>query len=152
MALIIDATTGTILDMDDCYIVEDASLTKDEEAMLDSGSDSLIGELAMSVGIPLNAEALEWVKYGRTTSISYGPSALRDEAEVLLEVMGEETDGDDPEDVRMRGLLRWAHDDATDSELAYIAQHILGDDHAWDGYRENFRYSLDWYANGHEPF
>lgn len=152
MALIIDATTGTILDMADCYIVDDANLTDEEEAMLDSGSDSLVGELAKRAGIPLNDEALEWVKYGRTTAVSYGPSALRDEAGVLLEIMGEETEGEDPEDVKMRGLLRWAYEKATDSELAYIAEHILADDNLWDGYRENFRYSLEWYSQGHEPF
>lgn len=143
MALIIDATSGTVLDMADCYIVDDGNLTRDEEAMLDSGSDSLIGELATSVGIPLDDNALEWLKWGRLTAVSYGPSALRDEASEML---------DDESDLEVRGWLEWVINEATDAELAWVGQSILNDDAVWDGFRTNFVEGLRWRASGEEPF
>ena len=143
MALIIDATSGTVLDMADCYIVDDGNLTRDEEAMLDSGSDSLIGELATSVGIPLDDNALEWLKWGRLTAVSYGPSALRDEASEML---------DDESDPEVRGWLEWVINEATDAELAWVGQSILNDDAVWDGFRTNFVEGLRWRASGEEPF
>lgn len=143
MALIIDATSGTVLDMSDCYIVDDGNLTRDEEAMLDSGSDSLIGELATSVGIPLDDNALEWLKWGRLTAVSYGPSALRDEASEML---------DDESDLEVRGWLEWVINEATDAELAWVGQSILNDDAVWDGFRTNFVEGLRWRASGEEPF
>lgn len=146
MALIIDATSGTVLDMSDCYIVDDGNLTRDEEAMLDSGSDSLIGELATSVGIPLDDNALEWIKYGRMTSVSYGPSALREEAKAIIEAMGPILEQDD------RDSLQWVIDSASDAELAYLGQYILNDDAVWNGFRRNFMEALKWRASGEEPF
>lgn len=149
MALIIDAMTGTVLDMGDCYLVEDSNLTDEEEAMLDSGSDSLIGELARRAGIPLDGFALETLKYHRLTSVSYGPSALRDEAEVLLEVIPET---DDPEDIALHEGLKWMLTEATDDELSWLGQHILNDDSVWNGFRENVLDALRWRAEGNEPF
>lgn len=146
MALIIDATSGTVLDMSDCYIVDDGNLTRDEEAMLDSGSDSLVGELARGVGIPLDDDALEWIRYGRLTSVSYGPSALREEARAIMEVMGPIIEQDD------RDSLQWVIDSASDAELAYLGQHILNDDAVWNGFRRNFIEGLKWYASKEEPF
>lgn len=146
MALIIDATTGTVLDMSDCFILDDGNLTPEEEAMLDSGSDSLVGELARNEGVPLTEEALEWIKYGRKTSVSYGPSALRDEAQVLLEVL----DPDDVEDIATRGLIE-RFMQAKDDEVAMIGEHILNDDAVWNGYKNNFIEALHSFY-GREPF
>jgi len=141
MALIIDATTGTILDLSDCYIVFDESLSESEEAMLDSGSDSTVGELARQAGIPIEG-SLEWIMYGRLTSVSYGPSALREEASVMLDDADDET----------RGLLEWVINDATDADLVWVAEHILNDDAAWDGFQNNIVESLRWRAANPEPF
>lgn len=48
MALIIDAQTGTVLDLDDCYIVDD--LTPLEEDVINNGPDALIVEIARTKG------------------------------------------------------------------------------------------------------
>ena len=152
MALIIDAKTGTILDSSDCFVVHANELTEEQQAWLE-GSDSDIARVAETAGVPLEPEAMEWIRYGRTTSVSYGPSALRDEADAILDVMGPASENEDPDDARIRGYLEWAKDEATDEELAYIAGHILEDDHAWDGYKENFKFSLAWYKEANEePF
>lgn len=51
MALIIDAQTGTVLDLDDCYIVDD--LTPLEEDVINNGPDALIAEIARTKGYRL---------------------------------------------------------------------------------------------------
>ena len=51
MALIIDAQTGTVLDLDDCYIVDD--LTPLEEDVINNGPDSLNAQIARTKGYRL---------------------------------------------------------------------------------------------------
>lgn len=48
MALIIDAQTGTVLDLDECYIVDE--LTPLEEEIVNNGPDALIAEIARTKG------------------------------------------------------------------------------------------------------
>lgn len=143
MALIIDATTGTVLDISDCYIVFDETFTPEEEAVMENGSDTQIAELARREGIPVDGNALEWLQWGRLTAVSYGPSALRDEAQAML---------DDESDLEVRGWLEWVINDATDAELAWVGQSILNDDDVWDGFRRNFVEGLRWRAENPEPF
>lgn len=146
MPLIIDAMTGTILDASECYIVFDDSLTETQEALLDSGSDSTVGELAREAGVPLSGDALEWILYGRMTSVSYGPSALREEARAIMEVMGPILEQEE------RDPLEWVINSASDVELAHLGQHILNDDAVWNGFRRNFLEALEWRASNPEPF
>lgn len=146
MPLVIDATSGTILNLESCYIVYDEALTESEESILENGSDSEIGELAEQAGVPLFGDALEWIKYGRMTSVSYGPSALRDEARAILDVMGPIIEQSE------RDSLQWVIDSASDEELAYIGQHILNDDAVWSGFQRNFLSALEWHASKEEPF
>lgn len=150
MALVIDASSGTVLDLDDCYIVEDENFTPEQEAIMNSGSDTLIAELAVAEGYRLDKDAIEAVKYARLTSVSYGPSALRDEARVLLEVFMPESD--DPEDIALRDSLKWVAEEANDATLCLLGQHILNDDAVWNGYRANFIEGLRYWANMPEPF
>ena len=145
MPLIIDATSGTVLDMSNCYIVFDETFTPEEEAMLASGSDSQISALAEHEGIPLDNNALEWIRYGRLTSVSYGPSALRDEAS---EMLASEADPDE----EVRGWLEWVINEASDAELVWLGECILNDDAVWDGFRTNFVEGLRWRASNPEPF
>ena len=51
MALIIDAQTGTVLDLDECYIVDE--LTPLEEEVINNGPDSLIAQIARTKGYRL---------------------------------------------------------------------------------------------------
>lgn len=146
MALIVDATTGTVLDASNCYIVDHGSMTEAQEYVLENGSDSDIAHVAQDVGIPLDEERLEWIRHGRTTSVSYGPSALRDEAKVLMETL----DPDDIEDITVRGYLTNVLN-ASEAELGLLGEHILNDDAVWNGYRNNFISALhDFY--GRDPF
>ena len=146
MALIIDARTGTILESGDCYIVDTDDLTESQEWYLENGGDTDIADVARSAGVPLSDEALEWVRYGRTTSVSYGPSALRDEAQVLLEIL----DPDDVEDIATRGYLERLLE-AGDAEVAMLGQHILNDDAVWNGYKQNLIDGLHSFY-GRDPF
>lgn len=141
MTIIVDATSGTILDLSNCYIVFEDSLTESEEHALDNGSDSEIAEVGRQSGISIQ-DSLEWIVYGRLTSVSYGPSALRNEAKVMLEDATDET----------RGWLEWAINDATDADLVWLAQYILEGDQAWEGFRENVVDALRWRAENPEPF
>lgn len=145
MALVIDATTGTILDLSECYIVLEENLTVDQESMLDSGSDSTIGELAREAGVPLNSNALEWILYGRLTSVSYGPSALREEASTVLSEVGPIIEQED------RDPLEWVTNSASDAELASLGEYILNDDAVWYGFRRNFLESLKTWRENNLP-
>ena len=140
MPLIVDATTGTVLDMSNCYIVFDETFTHDEEY-----SDSEISELAKNEGIPLDEDALEWIQYGRWTSISYGPSALRYEAKETLAEFGPIMKEEE------RGWLEWVVNSATDAELVWLGQYIL-ENKVFDNYRKNLMEALQWRASYPDTF
>lgn len=144
MKLIIDSVTGTVLDLDSCYIVDPSKLSDEETVAIDEGSDAERSEIALRAGI--SVEKMGWDtgwgdnKYRYT--ISYSPNSLRDEADSLL-------DGgiyDDPEDAEYRKILEWVVKEATQEELSNISDWIMGADHVWDGFRQNLMEGLTyWY-------
>lgn len=146
MPLVIDATTGTVVDMSNCYIVFDETFTVEDSLILEEGSDFEIGELAKNEGIALDEDALEWIQYGRLTSLSYGPSALRHEAkELLAGTLGSIME------VEIRGWLEWVVNSSTDAELVWLGQYIL-ENKVYDNYRKNFIEALQWRASYPETF
>lgn len=53
MKLIIDAETGTVLNLENCFIVDDNDLSNEDIENLDMGNDSLIAEIAVRLGTPV---------------------------------------------------------------------------------------------------
>jgi len=144
MELIICSVTGTVLDLASCYIVDPSKLNADDVHAIDEGSDADRSAIAIRAGI--SVEKMGWDtgwgdnKYRYT--ISYSPQSLRDEADSIL-------DGgiyDDPEDAEYKTMLEWVINEATEEELANVADWIMGADHVWDGFRQNLMEGLTyWY-------
>lgn len=133
--LIVCATTGTILNVEQCFLVDTDDLNESDSALLDNASDSEIGELAKRAGKSL------LVTYGSDTgwgdnayrfTVSYSPNSIRDEADAIL-------DGgvyDDPEDSHIKEAMEWALTAKTE-ELKVVGDYAMSDDHVWDGFRRN---------------
>lgn len=49
--LIIDSITGTILNMEGCYLLDDKVLTRAERDVIENGSDSEVCELGKKRGL-----------------------------------------------------------------------------------------------------
>jgi len=144
MKLIICSVTGTVLDLESCYIVDPSELSDEDTVAIDEGSDAERSVIATRAGI--SVEKMGWDtgwgdnKYRYT--ISYSPKSLRDEADSILE------GGiyDDPEDAEYKTILEWVIKGATEEELANVADWIMGADHVWEGFRQNFMEGLIyWY-------
>ncbi len=121
--LVVHPGTGTILDMDECYIIEDAHL----DAEL---SDSEIGAIVEEKGRSLNG-VLQETGYGDNKyryTVSYSPFSLKDEADALIEG-GIYTEEDDA-----YGALNWARD-ASPEELSMVSESIMSNESVWDDFR-----------------
>ena len=135
--LIVCNVTGTVIPLDDCYLIDTEMLSQGDSALLtdwdESGSDSIITELGTRVGKSVK-EMLGSSGYGDATyanSVSYSPNSIRDEALVYVE-----TWGDDWDDEQTSTALRWAID-ATPEELDEVSQYIMVSDDVWNGYKNN---------------
>ena len=124
---IIDATNGTILNMNDCYIV-DAELLGDDIMLSDSEAQQLANEHGISVAKMARDTGFGDNQYRYT--VSYSPLSIKDEADSLLEG-GIYTEGD-----REYEALVWAKD-ADPEDLRTISDSIMGGDAVWEGFREN---------------
>lgn len=124
---IVDAVTGTILDMASCYIV-DAELMGDDLMLTDSEA----GELANEHGISV-AQIARDTGFGDNAyryTVSYSPLSIKDEADSLLEG-GVYEEGD-----REYEALVWAKD-ADLEDLRAVSDSIMSQDAVWDGFRDN---------------
>ena len=137
--LLIDAVTGTILDVENCYIVDDNTLTEDEARALDEGaSDSEIKAIAEK-GKSLwdMGRDTGWGDNAYRFTVSYSPLSLKDEALSLIESgMYEE----DEEDFKR---LQWLTT-ATQEQLEQVAYWVMEDDNVWEGFKNNFLEALTW--------
>jgi len=125
--LIVDATNGTILNMNDCYIV-DAELLGDDIVL----SDREVQELANEHGISVAKMARD-TGFGDNAyryTVSYSPRSIKDEADSLLDggVFIEE-------DKEYKALL-WVKDEATTEELETISDGAMSNDSVWQEFRE----------------
>ena len=124
---IIDAVTGTILDMASCYIV-DAELMGDDLMLTDSEAGELANEHGISVAQMARDTGFGDNAYRYT--VSYSPLSIRDEADSLLEG-GVYEEGD-----REYEALMWAKD-ADLEDLRAVSDSIMSQDAVWGGFREN---------------
>jgi hypothetical protein len=127
MKYIIDATNGTILNMNDCYLV-DAELLGDDIMLSDSEAQQLANEHGISV-----AQIARDTGFGDNAyryTVSYSPLSIKDEADSLLEG-GVYEEGD-----REYEALVWAKD-ADPKDLERVSNAIMSQDSVWDGFREN---------------
>jgi hypothetical protein len=121
--LIIDATTGTVIAAENCYVVDDSALTEDNY------SDSELCEIAKTgKSVQSMGERTGWGDNAYSWSVSYSPLSIRDEAEVLIEGMVY-VDGD-PE----YESLVWVRT-ATQEQLEDISNYAMSHDGVWDGFR-----------------
>lgn len=129
MKLIIDATSGTILNADDCYIVLAEDLPDTEL------SDPEVGSIAKKHGLPLLKLGADtgWGDNAYRYTVSYSPLSIRDEADSLLEGGIYES----PEDEKYKRALEWVRSTADPDQLAAISDFVMGHDGVWDGFREN---------------
>jgi hypothetical protein len=127
MKYIIDATNGTILNMNDCYLV-DAELLGDDIMLSDSEAQQLANEHGISVAQMARDTGFGDNAYRYT--VSYSPLSIKDEADSLLEG-GVYEEGD-----REYEALVWAKD-ADPKDLERVSNAIMSQDGVWDGFREN---------------
>lgn len=127
--------TNTIIDaMDGVFVLDTATLTADELAVLDDDADSDIGELAILKGKPYIHTDLTW-----RNCVAYSPSSIREEIRESLWEGYADNDKD-------RAVLEWA-ENASDDDLNAVASYILSADDVWqnftlnlvEGLREGYR-------------
>ena len=137
--LVIHIGTGTIIDADECVIVDVEKLDDHDTALVNDGDDSDVVEIAERLGKPLNLTDLSF-----RNTVAFSPSSLRSEAEEAIS-QGFATDDDDI------AYLTWTAEVATDEELSSVADYILNDDTMWneynttvmDGMRQGYRWSKE---------
>lgn len=134
--LIVDATNGTILNMNDCYIV-DAELLGDDIVLSDREVQDLANEHGISVAQMARDTGFGDNAYRYT--VSYSPLSIKDEAETLLDGVAYYED-----DEIEKKALTWAHETATTDELRAVSDFIMGADSVWNGFRENVVEALVW--------
>lgn len=136
--LIIDAQTGTILNLDECYVVDFNDIPEKSEEL----SDSEISELARNVGTLIKkiGQDTGWGDNSYRFTVSYSPLSLKDEALSLMECGIYEEDEDEYK------KLQWVTE-ATQEQLEDISYHAMNYDSVWDGYRENVMDAIKWVYN-----
>ena len=138
--LIIHIGTGTIIDANECVIVDVDRLDDHDTTLVNDGDDSDVVEIAERLGKPLNLTDLSF-----RNTVAFSPSSLRSEAEEALS-QGFATDDDDI------AYLTWTAEVATDEELSSVADYILNDDTMWNEYNttvmEGMRQGYKWHKEG----
>ena len=137
--LVVHIGTGTIIDADECVVVDVERLDDHDTTLVNDGDDSDVVEIAERLGKPLNLTDLSF-----RNTVAFSPSSLRSEAEEALS-QGYATDDDDI------AYLTWTAKVATDDELSGVADYILNDDTMWneynttvmDGMRQGYRWSKE---------
>lgn len=134
MKLIIDATSGTVLNADDCYVVDAEDFPSEDL------SDTEIAFIAQEKGIAVRKIGADtgWGDNRYAYTVSYSPLSIKDEADAFLEGGIYES----PEDEKYKRALEWARSEATLDELQSISNFVIGNDAAWDGFRDNLMEAL----------
>lgn len=139
--LIIDKVTGTILNAEDCYIVDEKDITVGDL------TDREIAELAERVGksIQKMGQDTGWGDNAYRFGVSYSPFSISDEASTWLEGQIYIPSDDAYE------AIKWARDEATTEQLQEIGEFVMCRDAVWDGFRENLEEGIVWgYQNQRE--
>lgn len=140
--LIVHIGTGTIIDADECLVVDTDNFDDHDRSRLcddEYFDENVICELAERLGRPVNTSVPVDVTFGN--AIIFSPSAMREEARELIALS-------EPTEEALQALLYIAGI-ASDDELHMAGQFILGDDAMWDNYNQSFmdgvRYAHDLY-------
>jgi hypothetical protein len=137
MKLLIDTTTGTVLNIEGCVIVETDTLDDHDTHLLDVASDSELCDIGKRNGISLKkiGDDTGWGDNKYRYSVSYSPLSLKDEALSLIEA-GMYTEEDSE-----WNALNWVQNEATQQDLEDLADWIMSSDSVWDGYKSNM---MEW--------
>lgn len=131
MKLIVNLETGEVSDAKDCVMIDtDIHLTEKEIESLDGNDffeDKIIFDIAKQRGMRIPGNDLTW---GNT--IAFSPTALREEAEALIN--GGYFQHDE-ESLHLKAM-EWVSEIATDADLEPIAGYILSNDNVWVFYKE----------------
>ena len=137
--LVIHIGTGTIIDAEECVILDVERLDEHDTFLVDGDDADIVG-VAERLGKPLNLTDLSF-----RNTVAFSPSSLRSEAEEALS-QGFATDDDDI------AYLTWTAEVATDDELSGVADYILTDDTRWNEYNttvmEGMRQGYKWHKEG----
>ena len=137
--LVIHIGTGTIIDADECVILDVDKLDEHDTFLVDGDDADIVG-VAERLGKPLNLTDLSF-----RNTVAFSPSSLRSEAE---EAISQGVYADD-EDI---AWLTWTAEVATDDELNSVADYILNDDTMWNEYNttvmEGMRQGYKWHKEG----
>lgn len=126
--LIVCAETGTILNAEHCYVLEDEKLP--DEILSDSEISAVAtehGKSLMQIG-----QNTGWGDNRYSWTVSYSPLSLRDEARSYLE------GGIFTEEDTEYETFDWVANKATYEELTEISWNIMADDSLWDGFKNRF--------------
>jgi hypothetical protein len=136
MKLIIDAQTGTILNVDNCYVVDTEDLPNEDS--LDTASDSEIAEIAEKYGTAVwkIGEDTGWGDNKYRWCVSYSPKSIHEEAEGYLD--GSFVDESDDE----YKAVVWLTNDSTQQQREELSRWIVSNYYVWDEYKSNLLTTL----------
>lgn len=137
MKLIIDKTTGTVLNIEGCVIVETDDLDDHDSALIDEASDSELTDIGERYGISIEQMGRDtgWGDNKYSYSVSYSPLSIKDEVEVLIE------GGIYTEEDKEWNALQWIQKEATKQDLEDLSAWIMSSDGVWDGFKSNM---MEW--------
>lgn len=127
MRYIVHIGTGTVIDADECVMVDvpdDVIEEMTKHGGDDYFDDQRICELAEVNGEPINGTDLTW-----GNCMAFSPISLREEAGELLDSGAYDSEGN------QREALEWCVNTATDAQLNGVASYILDDDDLWTTFR-----------------
>lgn len=133
MKLIIDATTGTVLNIDDCYIVETEQLDDHDTELLEVASDGELSDIARRYGKSIKAIGQDtgWGDNKYAYSVSYSPLSIKDECESFIE------GGIYDESDREWHAVKWVLETATLEQIEDISSWVMSNEGVWNDYRSN---------------
>jgi len=130
--LIIDATTGTVLNADNCYVVDASVLTED------TYSDSELCDIAKTgISVAVIGQDTGWGDNAYRYSISYSPLSIKDEAQTRLDAGM--YDPDEPEYEAMKWAVK-----ASIDKLQKVSSLIMEDNNTWCDYSTNIMLALEY--------
>lgn len=141
--LIIDSVTGTILNLEDCYVVNPYDLSEEQLETLDNGPDSSIGEIAEKNGKSLR-KILSDTGYGDNKyrwTVSYSPDSLSEEFEELL------ASGYLSDDTYVFKAVAWYLNHATDEQKSEFSDWVMSYESVWESFRETLFEAITDYYN-----
>jgi len=133
MKLIIDKTTGTVLNLEGCVIVETDDLNDYDSHLLEEASDSELSDIGERCGISIEQIGRDtgWGDNKYKWAVSYSPLSIKDETQMLVE------GGVYTEEDKEWKALQWIQTEATKADLEDLSDWIMSGDSVWDGYKSN---------------